>query len=48
MEKNKIKTVWMVQDKNNMRVYGMFSTKEKATKYANDSEDLAIVKLIVD
>jgi len=39
------RSVWMVQDKFKMLVYGIFSTQEKATKFANGSEDLAIIKL---
>ena len=42
-----MKYIYIVQDKEKMLIYGAFSTEEKANKFTNKSDSLAIIKLEV-
>ena len=38
-------SVFVLQHKETMRIHGCFATKEDAEKYANNSQNIAIMKL---
>lgn len=42
-----LRTVYICQDKQNLLIYGCFDTEEKAIKFANGSENIAITPLTV-
>lgn len=47
MDKDEIRTIWVVQHIDTLIIHGLFTSQEKAAKFVDGSKNMAIVNMQV-